>query len=201
MAAQNAAPRLAPGEAADSTRKEAGLDERGPRIITRFGSRSKDWYVRAPGPDRKLVEWLLASRLEWAPKLSIIRNAPCECCGAPTEIARIAGRRRRAWCSSTCAMVWYNQHRPKVERVERPCTHCGVTFKPARTDSVYCSSACRQAAYRARRVGFSAIRNMTPVQPVTVDSRTEPMPRELVPLELIWMFELNRRLAPVWGRA
>jgi hypothetical protein len=30
------------------------------------------------------------------------------------------------------------------------CQVCGRTFTPARSDAVYCSSACRQKAYRQR---------------------------------------------------
>jgi len=31
------------------------------------------------------------------------------------------------------------------------CTHCGSTMLALRSDARYCSPACRQAAYRARR--------------------------------------------------
>lgn len=31
------------------------------------------------------------------------------------------------------------------------CTHCGSTMLALRSDARYCSNACRQAAYRARR--------------------------------------------------
>lgn len=31
------------------------------------------------------------------------------------------------------------------------CTHCGSTMLATRSDARYCSDACRQAAYRARR--------------------------------------------------
>lgn len=30
------------------------------------------------------------------------------------------------------------------------CADCGATFTPARADAAYCSSACRQRAYRTR---------------------------------------------------
>lgn len=200
MAPKCAAPRLAPGSAADSTRAlDAGAKERGPRIITRFGSRSRDWYVRSPAPDRALNAWLRQSRGEWNRCLSISRNVPCENCGRPTDIARISGRRRRAWCSGACSQAWYNKQRPKVQHVEKPCTCCGTSFQPARADARFCSSACRQAAYRQRRAEFSASRN----SPVTIDVMPEPARStpEPAPLELVvWMFE-RHRCAPVWGAA
>lgn len=31
------------------------------------------------------------------------------------------------------------------------CAHCGTTMLALRSDARYCSNACRQAAYRARR--------------------------------------------------
>ena len=35
-------------------------------------------------------------------------------------------------------------------RETRSCASCGQAFKPARTDAVFCSAACRQRAYRRR---------------------------------------------------
>ena len=36
------------------------------------------------------------------------------------------------------------------------CVSCGRRFQPTRSDAVYCSSPCRQRAYRARRVTVQA---------------------------------------------
>ena len=33
------------------------------------------------------------------------------------------------------------------------CGHCGASLKGKRSDALYCSEACRVAAYRARRPG------------------------------------------------
>jgi hypothetical protein len=41
----------------------------------------------------------------------------------------------------------------RVVRQERSCAVCGETFTPPRCDGRYCSSACRQRAYRGRKVG------------------------------------------------
>lgn len=38
----------------------------------------------------------------------------------------------------------------------RECAACGSTFTPSRADARYCSPACRQRAYRARRSGGAA---------------------------------------------
>ena len=38
-----------------------------------------------------------------------------------------------------------------VLRINRECVICGNQFDPPRNDAKYCSSACRQAAYRQRK--------------------------------------------------
>ena len=44
-----------------------------------------------------------------------------------------------------------------LARRNRTCEHCDVKFTPPRSDARYCSSRCRQAAYRARsRLGSRA---------------------------------------------
>ena len=55
----------------------------------------------------------------------------------------------------------------------RTCADCGDTFTPARADAAYCSSACRQRAYRNRNRP-STIRNAVPVTAAeaTVDYST-----------------------------
>ncbi len=52
-------------------------------------------------------------------------------------------------CSSRC----YQRIRRKERRewLRYPCKMCGKAFKPARADARYCSSACRQWAYRRRK--------------------------------------------------
>jgi hypothetical protein len=51
------------------------------------------------------------------------------------------GIKRRAW-----------ERRGEAKRIltTRPCVGCGETFEPTRADAQYCSSACRQQAYRHR---------------------------------------------------
>lgn len=39
---------------------------------------------------------------------------------------------------------------PKGPPPPAPCTHCGETFQPHRSDSKFCSPACRTRAYRQR---------------------------------------------------
>lgn len=61
--------------------------------------------------------------------------------------------RVRTFCSEDCrrsvTRVEAKAKRMKA-RAARPCQACGETFEAGRSDSAYCSSACRQRAYRKR---------------------------------------------------
>ena len=109
--------------------------------------RSKDWFVRHPGPDPQLVKWLHATRVEFAASFSKSRNAPCEQCGRPVVLVR---SRKRVWCSEQCSRAWHNAKRARAQHPAKACRECGTTFQPIRADSIYCSPACRQSAYRHR---------------------------------------------------
>lgn len=87
---------------------------------------------------------------------------PCEQCGRPVyrqrgERAGVSGgygygRPYRVLCSAACRYRLQGEVRRELRRPEpRPCAVCHETFEPTRSDSIYCSSACRQRAYRARR--------------------------------------------------
>lgn len=56
----------------------------------------------------------------------------------------------RKYCSDECGRAMLYDSRRK-RRADNSCALCGLELKPGRSDSCYCSSACRQAAYRARR--------------------------------------------------
>jgi hypothetical protein len=76
-------------------------------------------------------------------------RAACEVCGRP--IAYGTWRRSRLdICSSDCWRERVNRRR-RVAREPRDCAACGRSFTPTRRDAAYCSSACRQNAYRRRR--------------------------------------------------
>ena len=45
---------------------------------------------------------------------------------------------------------------PPIVPQQPHCVSCGWRFRPRRSDAVYCSSPCRQRAYRARRVTVQA---------------------------------------------
>jgi hypothetical protein len=45
---------------------------------------------------------------------------------------------------------------PPIVPQQPHCVSCGRRFRPTRSDAAYCSSPCRQRAYRARRVTVQA---------------------------------------------
>lgn len=56
-------------------------------------------------------------------------------------------RRVRVYC---CENHRQQMYRPEKKPAQTTCQTCAGTFTPKRTDSKYCSSKCRQKAYRQR---------------------------------------------------
>jgi hypothetical protein len=73
----------------------------------------------------------------------------CEGCGRKViEPSRWTwGGRRIVACSERCRE---RARRLRPQPAARKCDSCGKSFKPSRVDARYCSSACRQKAYRRR---------------------------------------------------
>ena len=68
---------------------------------------------------------------------------------------------------------------------ERRCAACGELFGHTRSDAAYCSSACRQRAYRQRSIG----------RPRPVDTLIAELARITDELERHGFYDM----APVWG--
>jgi hypothetical protein len=54
-----------------------------------------------------------------------------------------------ALCSSRCQQRWRREQKRRY-RGSILCRECGAGFQPKRSDSLYCSAACKQKAYRRR---------------------------------------------------
>jgi hypothetical protein len=78
-----------------------------------------------------------------------IRNgmqSQCEICGQS-----FTGNRRRRTCSKlSCQRALHTMNARSLRPQPRVCIICGVEFMSARGDARYCSSPCRQRAYRQR---------------------------------------------------
>ena len=73
----------------------------------------------------------------------------CLRCGRP-----FYGAMARRYCTDECGELARRERRDRTrDRIARPCDACGDTFTPPRSDGRYCSSACRQKAYRRRKAG------------------------------------------------
>jgi hypothetical protein len=84
-------------------------------------------------------------------------------CKTPEERDEVAQEVRsgpvvRIFCSEQCRRATFRaQARAKRESTPRKCECCPVTFIPARADARYCSSTCRQRAYRERAALLHAL--------------------------------------------
>jgi hypothetical protein len=79
----------------------------------------------------------------------------CAVCGRRVKPPRWIKRRdggKVFYCSEGCA-GGADAIARRVEREARTCVVCGDEFTPGRSDGRYCSSACRQDAYRKRKLG------------------------------------------------
>jgi hypothetical protein len=91
---------------------------------------------------------------------------PCIHCGRPVFYeARRDRPRYYVVCGKKCQRAAYaaraadrSRQRRRQREQQHACAQCGVRFEPKRGDARYCSSACRQAAYR-QRVGFRPLLN------------------------------------------
>lgn len=86
-------------------------------------------------------------------RLSGVRGPwPCEGgCGVLVSVFE-GGWNQSVCCSPRCVDEAARKRR-RVEPVARECEVCGEEFIPKRSDARYCSSACRQDAYRKRKLG------------------------------------------------
>lgn len=75
--------------------------------------------------------------------------APCAACGR-LVVRGADPLLKRVTCSHSCSTS-LTRRRNGNQGTDRPCPECGDRIDTGRTDSRYCSNACRQRAYRKRR--------------------------------------------------
>jgi len=117
--------------------EEIGCSETGVsatiRLFRRQGHRVLRRYI-----DKSLWEYQLIVNRTVKPT-----PRPCLTCKSP-----LTGYRRQ-FCSNACARR-FTRIRLRQTRDQPVCTRCQCPFPATRQDARYCSSACRQAAYRSR---------------------------------------------------
>jgi hypothetical protein len=81
----------------------------------------------------------------------VMRECACGHCQRPLFVPCDGVWRRHPFCCRSCEVAFYSARQlAKRARAPQPCPVCVQPFKGARADSKYCSSACRQKAYRHR---------------------------------------------------
>jgi predicted nucleic acid-binding Zn ribbon protein len=78
----------------------------------------------------------------------------CSACGERPARGRGSTWRLRPDLCWRCAHTIEKAHIKalRLERNTRTCEDCGTVFRPERSDTRYCSSACRQRNYRERKI-------------------------------------------------
>lgn len=104
--------------------------------------------IRYPAPIERLIEearWSFAEHL-YEKRLSYQELAEANTIHRAT--ARRSTRRREAFPRYGCG----DDPTPTCNEVEKRCQVCEIRFTASRGDVRYCSNACRQGAYRKRKL-------------------------------------------------
>jgi hypothetical protein len=78
------------------------------------------------------------------------KETVCKSCGIRMIHCDWSYYRRHNVCTPRCAQRVRRRAR-REQRPEQTCTVCKTMFQPKRADAKFCSSACRQWAYRLRK--------------------------------------------------
>jgi hypothetical protein len=107
--------------------------------------------------------WQATKEHKFYPDESERRQCACGteivCTGERWHSTRWWWADRAQSCSPLCARERRNadaRDRRLAARENRRCVVCDTEFTPARSDGRYCSSACRQDAYRKRKIGATS---------------------------------------------
>lgn len=103
--------------------------------------------------------WMLESYCDdcvskWHPSWRKARRDPSPCRGGCGALVSFWNWENITTCSERCSRL-VQLERKRVHHDQRLCDVCLELFTPKRSDARYCSSACRQDAYRKRKAGFA----------------------------------------------
>ena len=122
----------------------------------------RDFLWRVPIPDgyagRTAIEAMCedcASGEDSILIAKVLYRGDCPVCGRSVVQPHLYGA---GTCSEECRHEQTLRRRREIREIrrgKRTCETCGETFIPKRSDSRYCSGACRQKAYRERRTTAS----------------------------------------------
>jgi hypothetical protein len=97
---------------------------------------------------------------------------PCKNCGRTVHDTAWPFPRRFIYCCHHCELTHQSarlaaasrQRRADARGSSRSCVECGDHFEPRRTDSQYCSTACKQKAYRKRALRIANENHCAPFE-------------------------------------
>jgi hypothetical protein len=109
--------------------------------------------IRYPAPIEAVIEnalWDLSEHLYRARS----QGASYRQLGEANKMHRATVRRyARTYESASKCYGWDDDQAPSCNRLQLRCQVCGEAFTASRADARYCSNACRQDAYRKRKLG------------------------------------------------
>ena len=98
---------------------------------------------------------------------------PCETCGRTVVFTDgVAYRyRKHVLCCERCRWTFYNRIRDEAAAAtrEKVCEACGKEFSATRRDAKTCSPACKQKAYRQRKLKLAQALEVDPAELVRGD--------------------------------
>ena len=108
--------------------------------------------VRTKEPGARRFEFFCLEHSPYLLDAQLLQETSCAHCGRTIWLD--AEFVWRAFCSERCRWRASNE-RARERRWEArisSCAECGVRMKGYRSDAEYCSDACRQGAYRKRKL-------------------------------------------------
>ena len=110
--------------------------------------------IRYPAPIEKPIQeatWSFAEHLYKQRG----EGATCQQLAEANDVHRSTARRYAHLYEKEARRNGYiDDHAPSCNELRCRCVVCSETFTATRGDARYCSGACRQDAYRKRRVGY-----------------------------------------------
>ena len=81
-----------------------------------------------------------------------LQKLNCDYCGRTFYKIRNGRMARHTFCSHRCEYSYYNHKRAELRKEcqTKTCLVCGIVISGQRSDSKYCSNACRQKHYRIK---------------------------------------------------
>jgi hypothetical protein len=109
--------------------------------------------VRYPAPIEEAIEEARWSLARYLCRARASGSSYRELAEANKMDRATVRRYARAYEKASMGYGWDDDHAPSCNRLRLRCRVCGEGFTASRADARFCSNACRQDAYRKRKLG------------------------------------------------